>query len=174
MVKYDYEKFFSVVEFDFFDNPDLAMYVEDVHLDSVTPDSVIIKINFTLYGDITKDNFDEWQEEFTDDMEDKYLEVWNSLVNSTDRYSYTIKQKMKFYFNKEILDECIRRGYNGESGEVELRDIVRMIVTISYESKIQDDIILVDREYIDAFDDGVGFPIPEDVDALNGYLQFGV
>ena len=173
-MKYDYKEFFENLEFDFFDNGDLAIYLEESKFLSETPDSLIVSVDLALYGDISKDNFEEWQEEFTDEMEDKYLEVWNSLVNSTDRYSYTIKQKMKFYFDKEILDECLRRGYNGESGEVELKDIVRMIVTVDYESKIQDDIILVDREYIDAFDNALGFPVPEDVECIEGSFIFGI
>ena len=174
MVKYDYEKFFSVVEFDFFDNPDLAMYVEDVHLDSVTPDSVIIKINFTLYGDIIKENIDDWEEMFMEDSDTTCLEALKLILNVYDRLVYSVKQTMKFYFDKDAIDDIIIRGNRGESGAVELQDILRMIVTVNYESSISNANVKVKKEILDAFDDGVGFPIPEDVDALSGDLQFGV
>ena len=53
MAKYDYNKFFENFEFDFFDNSDLAIYLENTKFIGETMDYLVLQLEYALYGDIT-------------------------------------------------------------------------------------------------------------------------
>ena len=172
MAKYDYNKFFENFEFDFFDNSDLAIYLENAKFVGETMDYLVLQLDYALYGDITPENLSDWKNEFKEDMED--FESFESIVNSHDRLMYNVKQGLKLYFDKDIINECIRLAEQGKSGEVAIEHIIKMVTTTNYEDKIFSDDYVVDDDIVADFSCSVGFPILDDASVFSGVFMFGI
>ena len=160
MAKYDYNKFFENFEFDFFDNSDLAIYLENAKFIGETMDYLVLQLDYALYGDITPDNLSDWKNEFKED--------------SHDRLMYNVKQGLKLYFDKDIINECIRLAEQGKSGEVAIEHIIKMVTTTNYEDKIFSDDYVVDDDIVADFSCSVGFPILDDASVFSGVFMFGL
>ena len=158
----DYKELFSNTTFDFIEsNEDFAIYTENIEFVEETVDYVVFRLDFSYYGEVTSENLTDWQRIFPELNDiDGILTI---LLSTSDRLNYNAKQSLKFYLDKEILDDAVEN----DRGEIPLSDIVSMIVTISFEENLTNEFGPVEKDVVEAFSESIGFPIPEDIDKLS-------